>query len=502
MSAWISSATAPPLHGQVPVLAQLGEPGAAVERDPAHELRRGEVLGVAAHLPDAAVGLAPVGDRGVDLLLEERPHALRQRVARLGVQVDGVEHRAPHVVLVLVMGAVADPHRPRVLVAAEVVEDLLGQLGAAVDPVHDLELALRGLGAVGHEVEEVVGLPVEPERVEPPEREGGVADPGVAVVPVALAARRLGQRRRGGRDDRAGRRVGEALERERAALEVRAPGMVGELPAVEPVLPVVGGPDELAVGLLERARCRMLAPRQRAEDLLALLDQVPGGRARPLDAEVEVARQVQLEAAALDRHLSVVVAGVLPAAALAAVVERRLADERELDLAVHAAHRAQEHVVGVVVGRRAAVRVRAVLVVVPGTHEQEVADDDPAAAGPPGRLEDHRAGQVAPRGGDVHAGRAEPEHAGVAVEDRAEDARRVHPRQAHPLDAAGRGDERRRLAVRQEAVVGDRGEGTPSEALRRQLLDHPVVSQQRECTGVNGPAVAIGNIRARPVVLA
>src|SRR5205814_8052979 len=116
---------------------------------------------------------------------------------------------------------------------------------------------------------------------------------------VALAAGRLGQRRGRGRDQRAGRRVREALERQRAALEMRAPRVVGELAAVEPVLPVVGGPDEPLVGLVERSRRAPRAPGQRAEELLALLHHVPGGRARALDAEVEVADQRELEVDAL-----------------------------------------------------------------------------------------------------------------------------------------------------------------------------------------------------------
>ena len=242
------------------ILAHLGEPRAAVGRDPAHELRGGEVLGLAAHLPDAAVGLAPVVERGLHLLDEDRPDALRQVVARLGVEVERVEDRAPDVVLVLVVGAVADPHGPRALVAGQVVERLLGKLGLAADAVHDLELALLGLGHVGDEVEEVVRLPVEAERVEAPEHERGVADPGVAVVPVALAAGRLGQRGGGRGHERAGRRVGEALERERAALEVGAPGVVGEVAVVEPVLPVVGGPDEPLIGLAVGGGARVLGP--------------------------------------------------------------------------------------------------------------------------------------------------------------------------------------------------------------------------------------------------
>ena len=230
----------------LPVLAQLGQPRAAVERDPAHELGRGEVARLAAHLPDAAVGLAPVRDRGLDLDHEQRPDALGHLVARLRVQVDGVQDGAPDVVLGLRVRRVPDPHGARVLVAREVVERALGQLGPAVDPVHDLQRPLLRVRDVADEVEEVVGLPVEAERVEAPERERRVADPRVAVVPVALAARGLGQRRRGGGDDRARRGVGEPLERQRRALQVRAPGMVGEVAAVEPVLPVVRGPDDAA----------------------------------------------------------------------------------------------------------------------------------------------------------------------------------------------------------------------------------------------------------------
>ena len=145
------------------------------------------------------------------------------------------------------------------------------------------------LGAVGDEVEEVVGLPVEAERVQPPQRERRVADPAVAVVPVALALRRLGQRGRRGGDERAAGRVGQALERQRRALQVGPPRVVGELAAVEPVLPVVGGPDQPVVGVVDVRGAGVLGPGQRAEERLALLHHVPRGRARALEAEVEVA---------------------------------------------------------------------------------------------------------------------------------------------------------------------------------------------------------------------
>ena len=64
----------------------------------------------------------------------------------------------------------------------------------------------------------------------------GVAGPGVAVVPVPHAAELLRQRRRGRRHRRAGRRVGEQLEREEAAHDEISIGDVFGDP-VGPALP-------------------------------------------------------------------------------------------------------------------------------------------------------------------------------------------------------------------------------------------------------------------------
>ncbi len=103
------------------------------------------------------------------------------------------------------------------------------------------------------EGEEVVGLPVEAEGVQAPEGERRVADPGVAVVPVPFAAAGLRQRRGGRGEQRAGRRVRQALERQRAALQVDAPRVVGELALGDPLPPV-----------LRRAPHPLLRPRRSA----------------------------------------------------------------------------------------------------------------------------------------------------------------------------------------------------------------------------------------------
>src|SRR5262249_4145209 len=109
------------------------------------------------------------------------------------------------------------------------------------------------------------------------------------------------------------------------------------------------------------------------------------------------------------------------------VVERGLADEVDLDATVEAFHRADEHVVGVVVGRRAGVRCDGVLVVA-RTQRQRISYDDPARRGLPRRLEDLRPGYVRPGRRVRDPERSEAEEARLAVEQAAEDARSVETR--------------------------------------------------------------------------
>ena len=173
---------------------------------------------LAAHLPDARVGLAPAARRGVGEVGDERLDLRVQLAEPLAVEVQRVEQLAVDVELDLVPRAVADAHGRRVAPAAQVLQRALGQVVLAADPVHDLQRALAGAAAGGarHERDELLGLVRAGADVERLEREARVADPGEAVVPVALAADRLGQRGGGRGDDRAGRAVGEALQDARA----------------------------------------------------------------------------------------------------------------------------------------------------------------------------------------------------------------------------------------------------------------------------------------------
>ena len=256
---------AAPRRGEVAVGANLRELRRAVHRHPAHELRRDVVLRRAAGLPDALVGLAPDGGRAVGLGLHDRPQAARQALAALRVEQDRVERRAVDVVLALVERPVADADRPRPGVAREVVARRLGEVAAPVDPVHDLQPAVRVGLEVGDELHELVGLPVEVEVVQRLQGERRVAQPGVAVVPVALAARRLGQRGRQRRHGRAGGHVREALDRQRGPLDRRAPLVVGEARARQPRAPEARRRVHARHRVVEVGREREpLAPRERA----------------------------------------------------------------------------------------------------------------------------------------------------------------------------------------------------------------------------------------------
>ena len=285
-------------------------------------------------------GSSPVLDRLLDLGDDDRPHALGEAIAGLRVEIDRVQERSPDVVLLLVEGAVPDPDRLGILVPAQVRERGLGEVAFAAEPVHHLEVA-PVLAPIGDELEEAVRLRVEPERVQAPQRERRVADPRVAVVPVPLAPRRLGQRGGRRRHQGAGGRVGEALERERAPLQVDPPGVVGELSVVQPFAPVLLGAPHPVGGVLVGLRRLVVGPRQRDEPLVAVAHRRVRVRALALEPHPKVARQAQRHVARRDprERVAVPLGLVLPGRVRPRVVGRGLAVHLELDVAVHAPDR-------------------------------------------------------------------------------------------------------------------------------------------------------------------
>ena len=292
-----------PLRLEARVTAHLRELRGAVERDPAHQLRRDVVLRRATGLPDALVGVLPDLGRAFGLRLHDRPEAARESLALPRVEEDRVEDGAEDVVLPLVERAVPDADGTGPGVPREVVERRLGQVAPPVDPVHDLQRPVVVRLEVGDELHELVGLPVEVEPVERLERERRVAHPRVAVVPVALAAWRLGQRRRQRRHGGAGRHVGQPLDRERRALDRVAPAVIGDPRAPEPAAPEApcrGDPRVRLVGILRRRE--PFGPGEAAVRALALLEHVAAADAVALDPEQEIGAEADRHAGTASRR--------------------------------------------------------------------------------------------------------------------------------------------------------------------------------------------------------
>ena len=132
---------------------------------------------------------------------------------------------------------------------------------------------------------------------------------------------------------------------------------------------------------------------------------MPGADPVALDAEREIGLQPDRLARAARVGGMPTAVDQRPLGRRPAVVERRLADQLDLDGAVQAADGTHQQVIGVVVGRRPGVRGDLVLAL-PRTHGQGVADLDPARRRLPRRREDVRPGLVHPRGRVVDPERA------------------------------------------------------------------------------------------------
>ena len=95
----------------------------------------------AADLPDPLVGIAPLfGDGGEDAL-DHLPHVLDfvERARHQPVILPHEVHQvAERIVLLLVVGVVADAHGLRALVSVEMFQNHFGQFPFAADAVHDL----------------------------------------------------------------------------------------------------------------------------------------------------------------------------------------------------------------------------------------------------------------------------------------------------------------------------------------------------------------------------
>ena len=440
-----------PAGGPLALAARLRQAGAAIDGDPAHQLRGDVVLRFVARLPDPLVRPLPDLDRRLDLLGGDLPEPLADAAERSRVDVDRVQQGAVDVVLMLRVGRVPDPYRLRADVAVEMVEGALGQLLLAADPVHDLQVRVIDADALD-EAHEVGCLVVEPEHVQAPEREGGVADPGVAVVPVALAAGRLRQRRGQRRDHAAGRRVHQALQGQGRALQLTAPAMVRELAPLEPAPPRLSGLVDVTGGHAGMSRqAGVVGPGQRAERVLVGAEPADSPELPVAELELHVRLQPQRDPVDLgDGHPELPVE--IPLDGAAPVVGTGVADELDLGIPLRAVRPADQHPLRLQAAAAAVARL--------GVDQQGVADDQPARLGRPCRLDHVRARLVA-ASDRYPLVRGEAQRPGRAVEQRPEDARRVEAGEAEPFDRPIGAEQRAGLAIGDEPVGAD-----PREVLR------------------------------------
>ena len=244
--------------------------------------------------------------------------------------------------------------------------------------------------------------------------------------------------------------------------------MVGEAAGREPAAPVLGGRVDAVERLLRRlGRLRLGTPGERAEPALPVDHAMSCLEPLVLDREVQVAGEEQVRGIAIaagDRRVTVV--GERPGDGAAAVVGSREAEEVHVDLALEAFRDPDQHPFGIEVRGRA--RVRVVGAVAPRPDRERVVHQQPSGRRRPGRLENVGPGYVAARHRHRLA-RTEPEAAGAAVEQRAEDARGVEAGHAEPLDRALGSDQGGRVAIGEHRVVGD---ARKRRGVERRGIDH------------------------------
>ena len=229
---------------------------AAVEGDPGHDLAEREMTPAAARFPQALVRLLPhllqVFQQG---RLQGPGLRAVQQLGGAGL-VQGVQHLPVHVQLQLRRRGVADAHRGGALVARQPGYLVLLQQPFAGDAVHDLHLVRAAGDAAVQPAGPGPGFLGVPSRHEGEQGDGGVAQPAEAVVPVPHAAQRLRQRRGGRCDDAAGRRVGQALQRQQGPLDRLGPRTVVSASG-GPVGPVLLRRIQRVIGVQAEGRRQM-----------------------------------------------------------------------------------------------------------------------------------------------------------------------------------------------------------------------------------------------------
>lgn len=134
-----------PTCGGLGLAVRLGNLDGAVEGHPGHDLRIGEMLALAAHLPYAFIGLHPdFFEKGQNGSRQFASAVMRRKPALAGLQ-QGVGHLAIDIELHLFGSGIADAYGCRALVATQPGNLPFQQIALTGDAIHDLHLR-RGAG--------------------------------------------------------------------------------------------------------------------------------------------------------------------------------------------------------------------------------------------------------------------------------------------------------------------------------------------------------------------
>src|SRR5215467_3781065 len=152
----------------------------------------GEMLRIAANLPDAMVRLTPTLFQVMQNRLLKRPARFGWSQGALPRLMQGIEQFTVDIDLNLPMRVVADPHRGRVLISRQPRNLEFGETALSGESIHDLHLAGTAGDGAKEPVPPIARL-VEIAGVhESEQRPGRVPQPAITIVPVALAAHFFG----------------------------------------------------------------------------------------------------------------------------------------------------------------------------------------------------------------------------------------------------------------------------------------------------------------------
>src|SRR5215469_4355239 len=106
-----------------------------------------ELSGTPANLPDSLVRAPPIISQPIQQTLDGLPSRVGDWFAVLVRQIDGIHHLAVNIELQLLVRSIANPHWPRILVAAKLIERDLREILSPIHTVHNLQRTSLGIVA-------------------------------------------------------------------------------------------------------------------------------------------------------------------------------------------------------------------------------------------------------------------------------------------------------------------------------------------------------------------